>query len=61
MKSEEENVWREPLAVREFSVLQNLANKLGVKVRAPTSAVTIQPNGSLTGTGRFIDFIPGAN
>jgi hypothetical protein len=30
------------------SVAQNLANKLGVKVMAPTNAITVHPNGMLT-------------
>ncbi len=42
-------------------VAQNLANKLGVTVRAPTNAITVHPNGTLTapvGT-RWRDLIPG--
>lgn len=36
------------------SVAQNLANKLGVKVMAPTNAITVHPNGMLTAPlGRF--------
>ncbi|MCA9088357.1 MAG: hypothetical protein KDA90_06940 [Planctomycetaceae bacterium] len=42
-------------------VAQNLANKLGVTVRAPTNAITVHFNGSLTappGT-RWRDLVPG--
>ena len=42
-------------------VAQNLANKLGVTVRAPTNAITIHPNGMLTAPVGTVwrDFFPG--
>ena len=48
-----------------FEYSQNLANKLGVKVLAPTDTVWIQPSGKLTigktaieNTGHWIEFNP---
>jgi hypothetical protein len=47
-------------------VAQNLANKLGMKVTAPTDKVWIHPNGNLTigktataNTGQWVTFTPG--
>ncbi len=43
------------------SVAQNLANKLGVKVRAPTDFIELHPNGMLTAPAGTVwrDLIPG--
>ena len=47
-------------------IAQNLSNKLGVRVRAPTDTLFAFPDGRLTigptpnaNTGRFVDFVPG--